>query len=106
MLAKQFTFNHCCGPDPDPSNPWYVFGPPGSGSRSISQRYGSADPDPDPNQNEKRVRKPFIPSSLTFFLLLSLKNDVNVKVISRKTFFLYFVGILRVNDEYSRIRIH
>jgi hypothetical protein len=27
-------------PNPDPSDP-YVFGPPGSGSRSISQRYGS-----------------------------------------------------------------
>jgi hypothetical protein len=27
--------------DPDPSDP-YVFGPPGSGSGSISQRYGSA----------------------------------------------------------------
>jgi hypothetical protein len=28
-------------PDPDPSDP-YVFGPPGTGSGSISQRYGSA----------------------------------------------------------------
>ncbi len=27
-------------PDPDPPDP-YVFGPPGSGSKSISQRYGS-----------------------------------------------------------------
>jgi hypothetical protein len=33
--------------DPDP----HVFGPPGSGSGSISQRHGSADPDPDPHQN-------------------------------------------------------
>jgi serine/threonine protein kinase len=32
--------------DPDPSDP-YVFGPPGSGSGSISRRNGS----PDPNQN-------------------------------------------------------
>jgi hypothetical protein len=33
--------------DPDPSDP-YVFGPPGSESGSISQRYGS-DPAPDPD---------------------------------------------------------
>jgi hypothetical protein len=36
-------------PDPnqDPSDP-HVFGPPGSGSGSISQRYGTMDPDSDP----------------------------------------------------------
>ncbi len=28
-----------------------VFGPPGSASRSVSQRYGSEDPDPDPYKN-------------------------------------------------------
>jgi hypothetical protein len=32
---------------PDP----YVFGPPGSTSGSVSQRYGSEDPYPDPHQN-------------------------------------------------------
>jgi hypothetical protein len=32
-------------PDPDPPDP-HVFGPPGCGSGSISQRHGSADPDP------------------------------------------------------------
>jgi hypothetical protein len=30
----------CCVPDPDSPDP-HVFGPPGSGSGSISQRYGS-----------------------------------------------------------------
>jgi hypothetical protein len=35
-------------PDPGPQNP-HVFGPPGTGSGSISQRYRS--PDPDLNQN-------------------------------------------------------
>jgi hypothetical protein len=34
--------------DPDPPDP-RVFG--ALGSRSISQRHGSADPDPDPHQN-------------------------------------------------------
>jgi hypothetical protein len=36
-------------PDPDPPDP-HVFGPPGSGSGSISQRYGSGSAlDPDPS---------------------------------------------------------
>ncbi len=36
--------------DPDPYDP-YVFGPPGSASGSVRQRYGSVDPDMDPYQN-------------------------------------------------------
>jgi hypothetical protein len=68
--------------DPDP----FVFGPPGSSSRSISQMYGSGSLYHQP----KIVRKPLIPTFLLLlFDFLSLKNDVNVpsKVIRRKTFF-------------------
>jgi hypothetical protein len=95
-------------PDPDPSDP-YVYGPPGSGSGSFSQRYGSG----SFHQQAKIVKKNLIQTVLQLLLdFLSLKNLVNVpsktrKVISRKLFFYYFfVGILKVNDENSRIRIH
>ncbi len=44
-------------PDPDPLDP-LVFGPPGSGSRSISQRYGSF------YHHAKIVRKTLIPTIL------------------------------------------
>jgi hypothetical protein len=47
---------------------------------------------------------------VTSFDFLSLINDVNVpsKSTKQKNVFLnyFFVGILKVNDEYSRIRIH
>ncbi len=92
-------------PDPDPPDP-HVFGPPESGSGSF---YHQA----------KIVSKTLIPTVLWLFLdFSSLKNDVNVplkKVINRKTFFyLFFVGVFKVNDENSRswiririrIRIH
>jgi hypothetical protein len=49
-------------PDPDPSDP-YVFGPPGSGSRSISQSYGSG----SFYHQEKIVRKALIPTVLLLF---------------------------------------
>jgi hypothetical protein len=65
--------------DPDP----YVFGTPGSGSGSISQRYGSV----SFYHQAKIVRKPWF---LLFSDFLSLKNDVNVPskstVISRSIF--------------------
>ncbi len=75
--------------DPDPHD----FGPPGSGSGSISQRYGSGS---------------WYGSSS--FWLLSLKNEVKVPSKSnlQKTFFClnyFFVSILKVNDENRRIRI-
>jgi hypothetical protein len=37
------TFYQCADPDP------YVFGPPGSASGTVRQRYGSEDPDPYQN---------------------------------------------------------
>jgi hypothetical protein len=41
FYAFRFVFNLCTGVgDPVPQDP-YVFGPPGSGFRSTSQRYGS-----------------------------------------------------------------
>ncbi len=76
-----------------------------SGSGSTSQGYGSG----SSYQQTKIVRKTLIPTVLWLLLdFLSLKNDVYIpqKVISRKTFlFIYFfVGVLMVNDENSRIR--
>ncbi len=40
-----------------------------------------------------------------FFTFLSLKNDLNIPSKSNKQK-IYFVGILKVNDKNSRIRIH
>ncbi len=51
----------------------YVSGPPGSGP--ISQRYGSGSG--SFYHQAKTVRKTWIPTALTFFYFLSLKNDVN-----------------------------
>jgi hypothetical protein len=48
-------------PNPDPPDP-HVFGPPGSGSGSISERYGS-ESGSFYNQ-EKKVRKTLIPTAL------------------------------------------
>jgi hypothetical protein len=69
--------------DPDPQNP-YVFGPPGSGSGSISQRYGSGSG--SFYHRAKIVRKTLIPTVvlLYYFITLSLKNDVNVPSKSNK----------------------
>ncbi len=54
-------------PDPDPPDP-HVFGPPGSGSGSTSQMYGSGS----------------FYHHVTLFDFLSLKNDVNVPSKSNK----------------------
>ncbi len=80
------------------------FGPPGFGS--VSQKYGSG----SFYHQAKIVRKTLIPTVLWLLLDLSLKNGVNVpsksKKINRKIFLkLNFVGVLKVNDENSRIRI-
>jgi hypothetical protein len=62
--------------DPDPPDP-HVFGPPGSGSRFTSQRYGSGSG--SFYHQAKIVRKTLIPTVLLLLLdFLSLKNDVNV----------------------------
>jgi hypothetical protein len=58
-------------PDPDPSDP-HVFGPPGSGSGSISQRYGSGSG--SFYHQVKIVRKTLFPTALwLLFDFLSLK---------------------------------
>ncbi len=76
----------------------YVFGPSGS----ISTRYRSGGSGSFDHQ-AKIVRKPMIPTVLwLLYDFLSLKNDVNVKVISTlKNNF--FVAILKVTEN-SRIR--
>jgi hypothetical protein len=66
-------FNSVADPNSDPPDP-HDFGPPGSGS--ISQRYGSGSG--SFYHHAKVVRKTMIPTILCFFLLLTLKNDVNV----------------------------
>ncbi len=93
--------------DPDP----YVFGPPGSGSGSISQRYGSGSGSGSIYHRAKIVRKPLIPTVLWLFLtfyLWKMMLKYLQNVISRKTFCLnkFFVGILKANDENNRIQIH
>jgi hypothetical protein len=50
-------------PDPDPPDP-HVFGPPGPGSESIRQRYGSG----SFYQQAEIVRKTLIPSVLRLLL--------------------------------------
>ncbi len=91
-------------PNPDPSDP-YVFGPPGSWSGSISQRYGSESG--SFYHQAKVVRKILIPTALwLLFDFLSLKNDVNVPSKTNK----YPEGQWRKSDplvigKISRIKI-
>jgi hypothetical protein len=49
--------------DPDPPDP-HVFGPPGSGSGSISQRYGPVSGSGSFYHQAKKVRKTLIPTAL------------------------------------------
>jgi hypothetical protein len=83
-----------------------IFGPPGSGAGSVSRRYGSGfGPFCRKNSKKKFVSYSF----LTFYDFLSMKNDVNVPSKSNKQKNLdkkFFVGVLKTNDENSRIRIH
>ncbi len=67
-------------PNPDPPDP-YVFGPPGSGSISTSQRYGSGSFYHHAKIEENNLDSYYF---VTLFDFLSLKNDVNVASISRK----------------------
>ncbi len=62
------------------------------------------DTDPDPSTiNQKYFKKPLIPTVLwLLYDFFSLKNDVNVPSKSNKQF---FVDIMKVTDENSRIRI-
>jgi hypothetical protein len=91
-------------PDPDP----HVFGPSGSGS--TSQRYGSGSGTGPFFYHAKKSKKNLDSYYfVTLFDFLSLKNDVNVPSKSNKQkklcSKLVFAGILKVNDENSRIRI-
>jgi hypothetical protein len=84
--------------DPDPPDP-HVF--PGSGS--IIQRYGSG------SLSKHSKKTLHFHRFVNFFDILSLKNEVNApsKSNMQKNFEkkLFFVGVLRVNDENIRIRI-
>ncbi len=68
--------------------------------------------DPDPSMSYKNSKKnPDSYYFVTLFDFLSLKHDVNVASKSNKQKRtelknLIFAGILKVNDENSRIRIH
>ncbi len=89
--------------DPDPPDP-HVFGPPGSGS--TSQRYGSGSG--SFYHHAQIVRKILIPTIFWLFLTFYLWKTMYLylqKVLSRIKK-LVFAGILKVNDENSRIRIH
>jgi hypothetical protein len=87
----------------------YVFGHPGSGSISQeTQRYGSGSGSRSFYHQAKEVRKTSIPTGLTSYVFLSLKNDVNVpsksnrqKKLDKK---LFLITILKVTEENSRIR--
>jgi hypothetical protein len=91
------------GSFPDPN----VFGPPGSGS--ISQMYWPGSRSGSFYHQANIIRKTLIPTVLWLLLdFLSLKNDVNVpsKSNKQKNFFnSFFAGVLKVNNEKSRIRI-
>jgi hypothetical protein len=68
-------------PDPDPVDPDpHVFGPPGSGSGSTSQRYGFR----SFYHQAKRVRKTLIPTVCDLFWTFFFENDVNVPSKSNK----------------------
>jgi hypothetical protein len=93
--------------NPDP----HVFGPPGSGS--ISQRYGCGSGSGSGTfyyhgkNNQKNLDSHYF---VTLFDFLSFKNDANVPSKSNKQKKClrnkFFVAILKVIDENSRIRIH
>jgi hypothetical protein len=59
--------------------------------------------DPDPGINSKKNLNSYYFVNLFYFL--SLKNDVNLASKSNKQKKCVFAGILKVNDENSRIRI-
>jgi len=84
-----------------------VFGPSGSWSGSVSQRYGSrfrSGSEPF-YHHAKIVKKTSIPTVLwLLYNFLFLKNDVNVTSISNKQKNIEFFYVLNVTDENSRIR--
>jgi hypothetical protein len=54
-LISAFLLYHFFTSVPDPGP--YVFGPPGSTSGSVRQRYGSEDPDPYQNVTQNHITK-------------------------------------------------
>jgi hypothetical protein len=68
-------------PDPDPPDP-RVFGPPGSGYGSTSQRYRSGSGSCSGCKNSKKSLDSYY--FVTFFEFLSLINDVNLASKSHK----------------------
>jgi hypothetical protein len=83
-----FIPQQCCGSGSesgsDPQDP-HVFEPPGSGSGSVSQRYGSGSG--SFNHQAKKIRKTLIPTALPLlfeFLSLKMMNMYLQKVISKK----------------------
>jgi hypothetical protein len=96
--------------DADPSDP-YVFGPPVSGSEFRGSVWIRTRILLSTSKNRKKNLDSYC--FVTSFDFISLKNDVPVPVIfpsniviSRTAFFFNFVGVLKVNDESSGIRIH
>jgi hypothetical protein len=76
-----FVASSVADPNPDPSDP-YGFGPPGSGSRSISQRRRSGSG--SFYHQAKVVRNTFFPTVLgLLFAFSSLKNVVNVPTFKK-----------------------
>ncbi len=75
-------------PDPNPDPDPHVFGPPGFGSGSISQRYGAGSG--SVYHQAKIIRKTLIPTALWLllfdFLSLKMMSMHLQKVISKKTF--------------------
>ncbi len=84
-------------PDPDPPDP-HVFGPPWSRSGSTCQRYGSF------CHQAKIVRKPWFLLFCDFFMILSLKNDVNIpsKSKKQKTFLNKWVFCWRLEGQWRK----
>jgi hypothetical protein len=86
-------------PDPEPEPDPNVCWPPGSGSVSL------------PSTSNKLKKNLDFYCCVTFYDFLSLKNDVNVyhqkgksiKTLKKKKK-LFFVGVLKVTNEQSRIR--
>ncbi len=90
------------------------FESPGSWSGSISQRHGSGSSSGSGSfYHQAIIVKKKLDSYcfVTSFWLFIFENDVDLpsKINKQKNFlinFVFFVGVLKVNDENSRIRIH
>ncbi len=95
-------------PNPDPPDP-HVFGPPGSGSESTSQRNGSGSGSFCHKAKIVRKKPLDLYCFVTSFVHFIIEKYVNVpsKSKKQKNFMkkTLFFGLLKVNDENSRIWI-